>query len=232
MIGIICAETEELNAVTNLMQSKSEEKYSAFNFFVGKINGVVCAAVLSGVGKVNAAMCTQTLILKYAPEIVLNIGVAGALSDNIKIGDIVIAFSVVQHDFDVSAFANRQKGEVPGIGLVKIPCTKLVTNKIISSSKEINGLKIHTGTIATGDQFIGCLKKRLKIKNDFDAIACDMESASIGQTCFINNIDFGVIRSISDSACENSNIDFPDFIKSSALNAAKILDTFTKHIKQ
>ena len=147
-------------------------------------------------------------------------------------GNIVIASSVVQHDFDVSTFANRQKGEVPGIGPVKILCTKSIATKIINFSKCLKDLKLHMGTIATGDQFISCLKKRLEIKNDFDAIACDMESASIGQVCFVNNVDFGVIRSISDGACESSSVDFPDFIKSSALNAAKILDTFTKHINQ
>ena len=98
--------------------------FGIFKFFFGKINNTECVAVLCGVGKVNAAMCAQSLINKYRPEIILNVGVAGAIDKKIKVGDIVISDYAIEYDFDISAFPNRKKGEISGINTVSIPCCK------------------------------------------------------------------------------------------------------------
>ncbi len=230
MIGIICAMAQELDKVLELMTNKSEEEFTSFNFVIGNLNNHKCVAVLSGIGKVNAAICTQTLIIKYQPDIILNIGVAGGIDDNINIGDIVVAESVVQHDFDISAFVNRKKGEIPGIDKIKITCIPCIVQKILTTSRNIKGVKIHKGIIASGDQFINCSNKLLQLKNEFDAVACEMEAGSIGQVCYVNKVNFGVIRSISDNANSDAKIDFYEFIENASKNAARILYNFTQSI--
>lgn len=231
MIGIICAMDEELEEVLKLMKdTKKETKYN-FIFFVGTINNEPCCAVKCGVGKVNSAICTQTLILIYKPNFILNIGVAGAIKENVNISDVIIGENVIQHDFDVSAFPGRQKGEICGINLVKIPCSKWLTQKIIKSTNKIKDISIHQGTILTGDQFINSSEKLFELRKTFDGIACEMEAGSIGHVCYYNDVDFAIIRSISDRADKKSPVDFESFIKTSSRNSAAILDEFTKSFR-
>lgn len=228
MIGIICAEVSEINEILILMENIIKERVNSFEFTVGILHGVKCTVVLSGVGKVHAAMCAQTLILKYNPDFILNVGVAGGIGENVKIGDIVVASGVIQHDFDVTAFSGRKKGEISGLQIVEFECTKWITNKILQCSQAITDLNLHTGTILTGDQFLSSSQKLYELKNEFGGIACEMEAGSIGQVCYVNKIDFGIIRSISDSANSKSTIDFKTFITDSSKNASLILSNFIK----
>lgn len=228
MIGIICAMEEELEEVLKIMKNTKKETGHNFNFFIGTINDVPCCAVKCEVGKVNSAICTQTLILIYKPKFILNVGVAGAIKENVNISDVVIGKNVVQHDFDVSAFPGREKGEICGIDLVKIPCSKWLTQKIIQSAEKIKGISIHEGTILTGDQFINSSEKLFELRKTFDGIACEMEAGSIGHVCYYNGVDFAIIRSISDRADNDSPVDFESFIKTSSRNSAAILNEFTK----
>ena len=213
---------QEIDSILKLMVGKQEEKYTCFKFIIGKIKNRKCVVCLCGVGKVNAAACTQTLIIKYQPDFILNIGIAGSTKKDVNIGDIVVADYVIQHDFDVSMFQNRKKGEIPGINAVKIPCAKWFVQKVFDINPIID-INIHIGTILSGDQFINSKVKINQILKNFDGLACEMEAGAIGQTCFINKIDFGVIRSISDSADENSTIDFKKFTNISAEKTAKFL---------
>lgn len=228
MIGIICAEPEELNEIIKLMTSIKKEKLRCMEFSIGKILDTECVVSLSGVGKVHAAMCAQTLIIKYNPELIINIGVAGGISPEIKIGDVVIGKGVIQHDFDVSAFPNRKKGEISGIGKVEIPCTEKIISKFKSACKTLKHIKTHYGTILTGDQFINSGKALLNIKSRFGGLACEMEAGSIGQVCFLNNVDFAIIKSISDTANSNSAVDFKAFIKQASEKSSKLLLEFIK----
>ncbi|MDR1466906.1 MAG: 5'-methylthioadenosine/adenosylhomocysteine nucleosidase [Oscillospiraceae bacterium] len=230
MIGIICAEQKEINEILKLMTNKNEENFRSFKFIKGEINNHDCTAVLSGVGKVSSAICTQVLIFKYSPDIILNVGVAGGISEKINIGDVVIANNVVQHDFDVSIFPNRKRGEIPALSLVQIPCSTWVIEKILNSAKSISNVKVHNGTIVSGDQFINCPNKLLGLNTDFGGIACEMEAGAIGQTCFVNKVDFGIIRSISDNANSDAKINFEEFIEQSSMNAASILSAFIRSI--
>ncbi len=228
MIGIICAEINEINEILTLMKNTVKERVNSFEFMVGALHGVECAAVLSGVGKVHAAMCTQTLIIKYQPDFILNVGVAGGIGENIKIGDVVVASGVIQHDFDVTAFPGRKKGEISGLQIVEFECAKWITEKMLYCSRNIADLNLHTGTILTGDQFLNSTQKLYELKNEFGGIACEMEAGSIGHVCYVNKVDFGVIRSISDSADNSSMVDFKTFITKSSKNASLILSNFIK----
>lgn len=226
MIGIICAMDEEIKEVVSLLKNINKEKSGAFEFIVGDINNNKCVIVKCGVGKVHAAMCTQALILKYNPKFILNIGVAGSVDRNVRIGDIVVATGVIQHDFDISAFPNRKKGEISGINLVEIKCTNWIVNKLTLCGEKISRFKVHNGIVLTGDQFINSKDKLSELNKEFGGIACEMEAGSIAQTCFVNNVDFGIIRAISDNADNESTINFNHFIESSSKNTANLLVNF------
>lgn len=228
MIGIICAEPEEIKAIVSYMVDIKKSKINSFEFIEGKFENSGCILVLSGVGKVNAAICTQTLILRYDPEFILNIGVAGGIDDNLRIGDIVIGENAAEHDFDVSVFPNRKKGQIPGFSDAKIPCTPWITELLTKCANEIPDIKKCSGTILTGDQFINSPDKISELKKEFGGIACEMEAGSIAQVCHINNIEFGIIKSISDLANQNSHIDFHTFIKEASQKAGLLLLKFIK----
>lgn len=230
MIGIICAMQEEINEVLLIMQNVKHIKSYPFNFFTGFINEKECIVALSKVGKVHSAMCCQTMILNYKPELILNVGVAGAIDEKLKVGDVVIASGVIQHDFDISAFPNRKKGEISGINSVEIKCTPWITEKLMSFENDFPNISLKKGIILTGDQFINSLTKRLSLKKEFGGLACEMEAGSIAQTAFLNKINFGIIRSISDDINNSSIKDFNSFLKMSSENAAQLCLSFIKSL--
>ena len=231
MVGLISAEKQELDEILKLMHNKNEEIFGAFKFIKGKINNKECVAALSGVGKVSSAICTQTLILKYSPNFILNVGVAGGIGEKVNILDVVVAHDVVQHDFDHSPLHNRKKGEIPALNLVQIPCSSWIVKNILNSTKNtIKNIKIHCGTIVTGDKFINSPTKLMQLNKEFNGIACDMESGAIGQTCYLNKIEFGIIRTISDNANSTAHVDFENFIVKASENASKILFDFLETI--
>lgn len=228
MLGIIGAMQIEIENIVNLMDHVDCEVFSHIKFFSGKINNTDCVVALCGPGKVNAAICTQILISKFCPDFVINIGVAGALEKNIKIGDIVLADAVVQHDMDTSAVGDA-KGFISGINLIQIPCSTIINEKIKAATASLNE-NIHIGTVATGDQFISNREKLFDIKNRFNAVACDMEAGSVGHVCFVNNVNLTAVKVVSDNANEQSHIDYENFkiIVSQKLTQliAKIISNF------
>lgn len=228
MIGIIGAMSVEIENIKHLMIDIKTENIAHINFCHGKINNTECVVAISGVGKVNAAICTQIMISKFSPDLILNTGVAGSLKDNIKIGDIVLADYVVQHDMDTSAIGDK-RGFISGINMIKIPCSKIINEKIISSASQINK-NIHIGTIATGDQFISSKEKLLDIRNTFDASACEMEAASIGHVCYVNSIEFTALRVISDSANHESQIDYNKFKPIVGKEISQLINNFVSLI--
>ncbi len=226
MIGIIGAMKIEVDCITSLMKDKTIETISSIEYHKGKINGKDCVCAIGGVGKVNAAICTQTMILKYQPNIIINTGVAGGIINEMHVGDIAIATSVMQHDMDTSAVGDP-KGMISGINIIDIPCSIELVQKLkdFCCSKDI---AFFAGTIATGDQFINEGRRLKKIAQSFNAIACEMEGASIGQVCYINNVPFAVVRSISDTADNNASIDYANFSKKAAEISADIVISLVK----
>ena len=222
LIGIIGAMDVEVQALKELMDNASVEKISSVDFFKGKISGVDTVVATAGVGKVNAAVCVQTMILKYAPEYIINIGVAGGLSPELGIGDIAVAEKVVEHDMDTTPIGDPM-GYITGINTVYIPCDKKLSEMMYSAAENVDGVKAVYGTIASGDQFIASAEQRTRIIENFDAIAAEMEGASIGHVCMMNNVKFGVLRAISDGANSDSKIDFPTFTRLAAKNSIKII---------
>lgn len=214
MLGIIVAELEELNCVLAELENKTEEIYHNKTFYIGSIRNKSVVVVRSDVGKVNSALTCQMLIDKYNVYMVINIGVSGSVDNKLDIGDIVVGEKLVQHDFDVTGFG-RKLGEIENIG------EYIETNKnLLNIFKNKN---VILGTIASGDKFVTDINDKNFIRETFNALCVEMEGASVAQVCLLNNIDFLVIRSISDKLDGSSKIEFPKFLESSSKKAVELL---------
>ncbi len=212
-IGIIFAMKEELDELKKLINIEKIEKIYELTFFYGIIDNKTCIFVESGIGKVNAARTTQILIDKIGVDYIFNIGVAGGISNDLQVGDIVIGEKIVQHDFDITAF-NHKKGYIPNVG-VYIESDKMLIN--IASNVITEGVK---GVIATGDIFCSENNMAKKINDKFGALCVEMEGASIAQVCYLCNIPFIIIRSISDVPNNNNDVTYEEFLTTSAKKIA------------
>ncbi len=228
MIGIIGAMDVEVNNLKELIKNKQTKTISGNEFVWGTIYNKEVVVAKCGIGKVFAAICAQTMILNFNPEYIINTGVAGTLTKELSVGDIAISQSVVQHDMDTSTLGDPV-GLVSGINVINFKANEYLIKTATAVLKE-NNFKFKTGVIASGDQFIASPEKKENIIKNFNAIACEMEGASIGHTAFVNDVGFIVIRAISDSADDSSNMDYPTFLKKAAENSFKITSELISRI--
>ena len=228
MIGIIGAMDIEVDILKGKMENPVKETVSGVEFIRGSLFGHEAVVAKCGIGKVFAALCTEAMIIKYRPDLIINTGVAGSLSDKLSTMDVAVARAVVQHDFDTSPLGDR-KGQVSGLEHVEIPADHALGLAIDGIIKGM-GVKCEYGIIASGDQFISSPQKKKEIVESFSAIACEMEGAAIGHVCHVNKIPFTVIRSISDSADGSSEMDYSVFAERAARRSADIVEYFIKSI--
>ncbi len=226
MIGIICAMQLELDKINEEIENKEIQTISGITFTKGTLYGKEIVTAVCGIGKVFAAICTEAMILKYNPDVIINTGVAGTLTDKLSIGDVAVSEYVVQHDMDTSPLGDPV-GLLSGINIVKVPADKETSEKMAQCVREIE-INCIKGVVASGDQFIAGGKRKDYIKDTFDAICCEMEGGSIGHVCFVNNVKFTVVRAISDGASDESHIDYPTFARMAADNSAKAVKLFVK----
>ena len=212
MIGIICALSIEVEELTKLLENKQESTYAKMKYISGTINGKEVVMTECGIGKVNAAMSTQVMIDRYNPDIIINSGIAGSVSRELKIGDIVISKDCVQHDFD-----GTQMGDPKGLiqyndeTRIDIPVSVDVANKLFDACKDIENTNVMLGRIATGDIFVAEKVMRQSIADEFSAVACEMEGGAVAQVCYRNEVPCAVLRCISDDFDENQFMDFMEF---------------------
>ncbi len=218
-LGIIAAMKIEAELIEAAMSDIVRETCGSIEFCLGKIGNTDIVLAVCGIGKVFAAICAQTMIVKYAPDAVINTGVGGTLTKKLSVGDVAVSSAMVQHDMDTSALGDPV-GLISGINIVEIPADAALAGKISAIVRGM-GINTVTGIIATGDQFIGSQAVKDRIVNTFGAIACEMEGAAIGQVCYVNKVPFAVIRAISDDADGGACEDYPTFAKMAAKNSAK-----------
>ena len=226
MIGIIAAMNVEMDGLRAHMESPASETVSGVTFVRGIIEGREVVTAVCGIGKVFAALCAQTMILRYAPEAIINTGVAGTLTDELSIGNLAVSSCVVQHDMDTSAIGDPV-GLISGINMVEIPADKALTERLCAAAETV-GVKTLTGCIASGDQFVARPGRKTFITDTFSAIACEMEGAAIGQVCYVNGVPFCVLRAISDSADGSSHMDYPVFAQMAAEQSVRLLLAFLR----
>lgn len=219
-VGIIGALEEEVRELISKLSSYESEKVGGIVFHTGMLDNKRVVIAKCGVGKVFAAMCAEAMIIRYAPELIVNTGVGGALKKGIAVTDTVVADKLVQHDMDTSPLGDP-KGLISGINVVYFEADKRAAS-IARSAADKLGITSHSGTIASGDVFVSTGEQKSRIVSEFDASVCEMEGAAIAHVAYVNQTPFAIIRAISDSADEGSSMDYLKFLPIAAKNGAAI----------
>ena len=226
-IGKIGAMSCETEALKSMLEGAVTERISGVEYHSGKLFGREAVIATCGIGKVFAALCTQTMILRYSPDLIINTGVAGTLTEKLSVCDMAVSSDVVQHDMDTSAIGDPV-GLISGINIVNIPADERLC-RAVTEAAEVCGLKALSGTVASGDVFVADRQRKDYIRSAFGAIACEMEGASIGQVCYVNSVPFVVIRAISDGGDEEAAMSYDRFVAVAAENSVKLVCEIIKN---
>ena len=222
-IGIIGAMAEEVDLLKNEVKDLKTTELSGMEFCEGTLEGKNVVIVQCGMGKVNAGICANTLIVKFGCTSIINTGVAGSLDNQIDIGDIVVSVDAVQHDFTVEDIG-FEKGEIPYTGLYAFPADEEMRKMAVTAAQEaVPDQHVFEGRVCTGDQFISSKEQKEKILSDFGGLCCEMEGGAIAQVCHLNNTPFVIIRAISDKADESESVNYEKFKEAAAANCASIV---------
>lgn len=226
MIGIICALKVAVDGLKELMENPESTTKAGLEFISGKIFDKDVVLLHCGVGKVNAAVGTQILIDLYSPDVVINSGIAGSLTKTLTIGDIVVSTDCVEHDINCKALKQPQ-GQIvfPNEKRVDIPADKEVSKKLAECCQNL-GSHVVTGRIATGDLFVVYRGDRERIAHNFGAVCCEMEGGAVGHVCYMNNVPFAILRSISDDFKFNKVENYEEFTQLAANRAIKAIKKF------
>lgn len=222
-IGIIGAMDEEVNQLKNRMSEVLVIKKAAMEFCSGKLYGKNVVIVRSGIGKVNAAVCTQILIDDFSVGHIINTGIAGSLNADINIGDMVISTDALQHDVDATNFGYAY-GVIPRMEQSIFPADMTLAKKAKEICEKVNPeIGVFLGRIVSGDQFIAEKEKKEWIEQQFQGYCTEMEGAAIAQTAYLNGIPFLIIRAISDKADDSASMDYPEFEAKAIEHGVKLL---------
>ena len=224
--GIIAAMDAELDLIAAGIEEPVFSKLSGVEFIEGTIDDIPIVLAKCGVGKVNAALTVQIMIDHFAVDRIVNTGVAGAIDEELYIGDVVIAEDTLHHDMNAQVLGYKQ-GEIPQ-STSSVFRTDVEISEILRTAANMLGAsEVVSGRIVSGDIFVSDPETKEFISEKFDAKCCDMESAAIAQVCVANNMPFGIIRTISDTA-SGDVADYEDFEEMSAQTAAQIVTSFLK----
>lgn len=220
MIGIITAIDEEFTAVREALVDAEKFERAGMRFFTGRIAQTPVTLVRSGVGKVNAACCTQILIDVFGVEAVINVGVGGALAPGLQIGDLVISEDAMQYDMDASAFGHP-RGEIPNMGVTYFPASKHLVETAERAARAL-GLRYSVGRVMTADLGLSDSALKKELAHHYAGLCCEMEGAAVGQAAFINGVAFLIIRSMSDTAEEDAGALYSQSVQNSADAGARL----------
>ncbi|MFL0195530.1 5'-methylthioadenosine/adenosylhomocysteine nucleosidase [Clostridium sp. WILCCON 0269] len=229
VIGIIGAMDEEVEVILGELKLHKTHVKANMEFNLGKLYDKRIVVVRSGIGKVNAAVCTQILIDDFNVDNIINVGIAGGVADNIYPGDIVIADSLVQHDINAAAFGYKI-GQIPRLDTYDFKCDKKLIEKVKNACLKMENKNSFVGRIVTGDEFVSSTEKVKYLYEEFNALACEMEGGSIAQVAYLNNIPFVVIRSISDNANNGASMEYEKFAPIAIENSTEILKNVIKSL--
>ena len=228
-IALIGAMQEELSAVLALMPDAHVQSVAGRQFWVGHLNGHAIVAVLSGIGKVAAAITATVLIEKFQVQGMLFTGVAGGLAAHVQLGDVVVGTELLQHDMNASPLFPQY--EVPMLGRSRFQTDLNMTRCLMDSAAlALPKAKVHAGLIISGDQFVSSASESRRLQSEiFDALAVEMEGAALAQVCHAYAIPLAVVRTLSDRADDSAHIDFLQFVKDVASRySAAIVSEFLR----
>ena len=218
MIGIIGAMDEEISVISSEIKNLTVYDINNMKFYKGKIYDKEIVLVKSGIGMVNASITTTLLFKEFGVDKILFSGVAGSLNRNVNVGDVVIGDSLLEYIFDATEFG-YEIGTIPRMD-TSIFRSDILLNKIKNILKNDN---IYYGKILSGDKFVSNLSEKEKLGEKFNALAVDMESASVAHCAHVLGIEFAIIRSISDSLNSSSVMEYTEFVNLAANNSKNVI---------
>ncbi len=211
MLGIIGAMDEEVAKLKEHMTDVEVTTKASMDFYKGNLNSKEVVVVRSGIGKVNAAICTQILVDDFKVSAVINTGIAGSLRNEINIGDIVLSTDALEHDMEATAFG-YPVGQIPRMDTLAFEADKNLIALAETCCAKVNpDIKTFVGRVVSGDQFIASKDKKNWLVDNFAGYCTEMEGAAIAHCAYLNKIPFLVIRAISDKADDSAQMDYPTF---------------------
>ena len=228
-IAIMGAMPEEVAPILERLDDVQEVNYAKNKYYKAKYKNIDVVVAYSKIGKVFSTLTATTMLELFACDVLLFTGVAGAVNPELRIGDLVVASKLAQHDLDITIFGHPH-GYVPE-GSVYVEADKdlIALSKMVASEM---GVKVKEGIIATGDQFIASEERKNFIAETFKADALEMEGASVAVVCDALGVPFFILRSISDSADMDAGFNFEEFVESSAKVSAEFLMKMVDRLAQ
>lgn len=209
-LGIIGAMSIEVASLKAQMKDLQTVSQTGMEFYEGTLDGLACVVVECGVGKVNAALCVQILCDRFAVTHIVNTGVAGSLSNDLDIGDLVVSNDVMYHDFDCSPMGYAI-GQVPRMPVHRFPADATLSQLALEAVNEVYPGHCLCGTVASGDQFVSSPQVKQRIIENTGSLCTEMEGAAIAHAAYRNSVPFVIIRAISDKADDSAQMDYPSF---------------------
>ena len=229
-IGIIGAMDIEVDVLKEQMADVTRVNKASMEFYQGKLNGKDVVVVRSGIGKVNAAVCTQILADVFEVEAVINTGIAGSLRNEINIGDIVVSTDALQHDMDAVEFG-YPKGQIPGMKVFSFVANAALRETAVRVCQKVNpDIQVFEGRVVSGDQFVAGAEKKNEIIKEFAGYCTEMEGAAIAQTAYLNGIPFVVVRAISDKADNSATMDSMTFERQAAQHCVNLVGEMLREL--
>lgn len=229
-LGIIGAMRIEVETLVEKMENVTKTSHAWSDYYEGILEGLNVVVVQCGVGKVNAAMCTQILCSCYGVTHIVNSGIAGSLCAELDIGDLVVSKDAMYHDFDCNAFG-YPSGKVPGMDVIAFPAEETMMGYALAAAESVHPGHVKVGRIASGDQFVAEKALKEKIIATTQGLCTEMEGAAIAQTAYRNGIPFVILRAISDKADDSAEMDYPTFERIAAHRCAEVACRLAQQLK-
>lgn len=228
-VGVIGAVKDEVALLFEALRDSGHPVEVSFRgaleYHEGVLRGCPVAIVCCGVGKVNAALCAQTLVSSFGVEAIVNTGSAGGLAGELSVLDMVVATDAVQHDFDVTAFGYAP-GQIPGTDSPFWPADERLREIALSAFdrvREGDTRKMIAGRVASGDVFVSNAAVRSRIAETFAPACVEMEGAAIAQVATVNGLPFAILRSVSDLAGKEADMSYDEFAVAAAHTSSRVV---------
>ena len=229
-LGIIGAMQVEVEILLGEMEDRRERVIAGSTFHTGKLEGLDVVVVQCGVGKVNAALCTQILCDCFGVTHLVNTGIAGSLNAELDIGDLVVSTDAMYHDFDCTHFGYPY-GRVPGMDVTAFPADGMLSDFAFTAAEQVNPGHTRRGRIASGDRFVAEKGVKEQIIASTGGLCTEMEGAAIAQTAYRNGVPFVILRAISDKADDSAQMDYPTFERQAAHRCAEVTRSLAEKLK-
>ena len=230
-LGMIGAMTEEIETLVEQLSDRRETRRTGSTFYEGKLEGLEVVIVQCGVGKVNAAMCAQTLCDLYGVTHLVNTGISGSLCAQLDIGDLVVSKDAMYHDLDVVHFG-YPFGRVPGMDVTAFPADETMMAYAQAAAETVHPGHVRVGRVASGDQFVATKEAKERIIACTQGLCTEMEGAAIAHTAYKNGLPFVILRAISDKADDSAQMDYPTFEKQAAHRCAQVARLLAKKLRE